>query len=100
MHVRPSESSVVCSGRRVRRAEGAASMTGWTAPAPSAHEPAEVSRLDRQRFAAQWAHELMGTSYVPMSTSEVEGRMLGYTDRLVDALLSEPFDPSDAHAVG
>lgn len=75
-------------------------MTGWTAPAPSAHEPAKVSRLDRQRFAAQWAHELMGTSYVPMSTSEVEGRMLGYTDRLVEALLSEPFDPSDAHAVG
>ncbi|QIZ39404.1 EAL domain-containing protein [Saccharopolyspora sp. ASAGF58] len=42
----------------------------------------------------------MGTSYVPMTSVEVEGRLYGYTDRLVDALLSDPFDPSAARSVG
>ncbi|WP_317630377.1 putative bifunctional diguanylate cyclase/phosphodiesterase [Saccharopolyspora rosea] len=68
---------------------------------PSAHEVAvEVTRADRRRFAAVWAQALMGTSYVPMTSAEVEGRLCGYTDRLVDALLSDPFDPSAARAVG
>ncbi|MGP4016801.1 putative bifunctional diguanylate cyclase/phosphodiesterase [Saccharopolyspora sp. 5N708] len=76
-------------------------MTGWTAPVPSAHEvTAEVNRADRRRFAAVWAQALIGTSYVPMTSAEVEGRLYGYTDRLVDALLSDPFDPSAARAVG
>ncbi|PKW13217.1 putative bifunctional diguanylate cyclase/phosphodiesterase [Saccharopolyspora spinosa] len=76
-------------------------MTGWTAPVPSAHEVvAEVNRADRRRFAAVWAQALMGTSYVPMTSAEVEGRLYGYTDRLVDALLNDPFDPSAARSVG
>lgn len=76
-------------------------MTGWTTPVPSAQEtePA-VSRTDRRRFAAVWAQALMGTSYVPMTSAEVEGRLLGYTDRLVEALLSDPFDPAPGHDVG
>jgi diguanylate cyclase (GGDEF)-like protein/PAS domain S-box-containing protein len=76
-------------------------MTGWTAPVPSAHEvAAEVNRADRRRFAAVWAQALMGTSYVPMTSAEVEGRLYGYTERLVGALLSDPFDPSAARSVG
>ncbi|GAA2815066.1 cyclic Di-GMP phosphodiesterase RmdA [Saccharopolyspora taberi] len=76
-------------------------MTGWTAPVPSAREVTSVvSRADRRRFAAAWAEALMGTSYVPMTSAEVEGRLCGYTDRLVDALLSDPFDPSPARTVG
>ncbi|MER5390721.1 EAL domain-containing protein [Saccharopolyspora sp. NPDC002686] len=76
-------------------------MTGWTAPVPSAHEvTAEVNRADRRRFAAAWAHVLMGTSYVPMTSAEIEGRLRGYTDRLVDALLSEPFATAAAREVG
>ncbi|MBQ0922592.1 putative bifunctional diguanylate cyclase/phosphodiesterase [Saccharopolyspora endophytica] len=76
-------------------------MTGWTAPVPSAHEvAAKVNRTDRRRFAAVWAQALMGTSYVPMTSAEVEGRLHGYTDRLVDALVGEPFDASPARAVG
>ncbi|MFI0465544.1 putative bifunctional diguanylate cyclase/phosphodiesterase [Saccharopolyspora sp. 5N102] len=43
---------------------------------------------------------MMGTSYVPMTSAEVEGRLYGYTDRLVDVLLGEPFDPSPARSVG
>ncbi|RRO13294.1 EAL domain-containing protein [Saccharopolyspora rhizosphaerae] len=42
----------------------------------------------------------MGTSYVPMTSAEVEGRLQGYTDRLVDALVGEPFDASPAREVG
>ncbi|MDA3644891.1 EAL domain-containing protein [Saccharopolyspora indica] len=76
-------------------------MTGWTAPVPSAHEvTAEVNRADRRRFAAAWAHVLMGTSYVPMTSAEIEGRLYGYTDRMVDALLSDPFDAAAAREVG
>lgn len=76
-------------------------MTRWTTPAPNAYEVTElVSRGDRQRFAASWAQVLIGTSYVPMTSAEVEGRLRGYTDRLVEALLSEPFDASAASEVG
>ncbi|GAA0506301.1 GGDEF domain-containing protein [Saccharopolyspora subtropica] len=42
----------------------------------------------------------MGTSYVPMTSAEIESRLRGYTDRLVDALLSDPFDPSPGRAIG
>nr|WP_246458553.1 EAL domain-containing protein [Saccharopolyspora gloriosae] len=35
-----------------------------------------------------------------MTSAEVEGRLLGYTDRLVEALLSDPFDPAPGHDVG
>ncbi|MFR9730431.1 putative bifunctional diguanylate cyclase/phosphodiesterase [Saccharopolyspora sp. MS10] len=59
-----------------------------------------MSRADRRRFAADWAQALMGTSYVPMTSAEVEGRLLGYTDRLLEALLSDPFEPGPAHDVG
>lgn len=76
-------------------------MTGWTTPVPNTREtePA-VSRTDRRRFAAVWAQTLMGTSYVPMTSAEVEGRLLGYTERLVESLLSDPFDPAAAQDVG
>ncbi|GAA4610828.1 cyclic Di-GMP phosphodiesterase RmdA [Saccharopolyspora hordei] len=42
----------------------------------------------------------MGTSYVPMTSAEIQGRLHGYTDRLVDALLSDPFDTTPAREVG
>lgn len=76
-------------------------MTGWTAPVSGAHEIAtEVSRSDRQRFAAAWAHALMGTSYVPMTSAEVEGRLRRYTDRIVTTLFTDPFDPNEGHNIG
>lgn len=76
-------------------------MTGWIAPVPSAHDTAvEVSRSDRQRFAAAWTNTLVGTSYVPMTGAEVEGRLRRYTDRIVTALFSDPFDPFGARGIG
>jgi diguanylate cyclase (GGDEF)-like protein/PAS domain S-box-containing protein len=76
-------------------------MTGWTAPVRSANDAAPVvSRADRRRFAAAWGQALTGTSYVPMTSAEVEGRMRSYTDRLVDALVGDPFDASVGRSVG
>lgn len=77
-------------------------MTGSPTPVPNTRgSPGQtVAPAERQRFAAAWARRLLGTSYVPMTGSEIEGHLRGYTDRLVDALLAEPFDPSAAHSVG
>ena len=79
-------------------------MTGSTAPVPNTRGSDEraghVSAAARQRFAAAWARELLGTSYVPMTGAEVEGYLRGYTERLVDALLSEPFDPTPVRDIG
>ncbi len=76
-------------------------MIGWTAPASDDEQTAAVvSPAVRGRFAATWAQVLIGTSYVPMTAGEVESRLWGYTNRLVDALCGEPFDPSEARAVG
>nr|WP_246330646.1 EAL domain-containing protein [Saccharopolyspora hordei] len=35
-----------------------------------------------------------------MTSAEIQGRLHGYTDRLVDALLSDPFDTTPAREVG
>jgi diguanylate cyclase (GGDEF)-like protein/PAS domain S-box-containing protein len=76
-------------------------MTGWTAPVSSAYDTTVVvDQHDRRRFAAAWAQSVMGTSYVPMTSAEIEGRLRGYTDRLVDALLGEPLDLAGPRQVG
>ena len=79
-------------------------MTGSTPPVPNTRGSAgwfgRVTPAACQRFAAAWAQALLGTSYVPMTTAEVEGYLRGYTDRLVDALLAEPFDPEPGRGVG
>ncbi|MDR7302055.1 putative bifunctional diguanylate cyclase/phosphodiesterase [Haloactinomyces albus] len=74
-------------------------MTGWIAPVSSAHEPS-ASHTDRQRFASTWAEALVGTSYVPMTSAEVEQRLRHYTDELLESLASEPFDTTAARKVG
>lgn len=76
-------------------------MTGWNAPTFRADEvTAEVSRAGERQFASIWAQVMLGTSYVPMTAAEVEGHLNGYTERLVDVLLGEPFDPSAVRSIG
>ncbi len=80
-------------------------MTRWTASSPSAENSSSaptgaVAAADRHRFALAWAQALTRTSYVPMTSDEVERRLESYTDRLVASLLSEPFDSAEARAVG
>ncbi|WP_461145751.1 putative bifunctional diguanylate cyclase/phosphodiesterase [Salinifilum aidingensis] len=59
-----------------------------------------VSRAERERFATKWAQEVLSTSYVPMTGSEVTERLQAFTDRLVDAVLADPVDTRAAQEVG
>ncbi len=75
-------------------------MTGWTAPVSRAHEETGVDDADRDRFASAWTRALAGTSYVPMTSAEIETHLTRNTDRLITALTSSPLDTSPARAVG
>jgi diguanylate cyclase (GGDEF)-like protein len=52
------------------------------------------------QFARRWAGAVIGTSFVPLSASEIQRFLSRLTERLADALLAEPFDPALARAVG
>ncbi|MHA6801589.1 putative bifunctional diguanylate cyclase/phosphodiesterase [Bounagaea algeriensis] len=76
-------------------------MPRRTAPAVHAWEVAtHVSRAERERFATKWAQQVLSTSYVPMTGSEVAERLHAFTDRLVDAVLADPVDTRAAQDVG
>ncbi|WP_261567148.1 putative bifunctional diguanylate cyclase/phosphodiesterase [Frankia gtarii] len=51
-------------------------------------------------FAQVWAGAIVGASYPATDLVDVEERLLGLTERLVDALFSEPFAEESAAAVG
>ncbi|GAA3436498.1 hypothetical protein [Kutzneria kofuensis] len=53
-----------------------------------------------REFAEGWAAAIIDTSYVPMSRREIEDFLLDLSGSLLNALLSEPFDPEPAIAVG
>ncbi|EIV93645.1 bifunctional diguanylate cyclase/phosphodiesterase [Frankia sp. QA3] len=52
------------------------------------------------RFAQVWARAIVGASYPATGLVDVEERLLGLTERLVDALFGEPFAAEPAAAVG
>ncbi|ETA01398.1 EAL domain-containing protein [Frankia sp. B2] len=52
------------------------------------------------RFAQAWAREILGASYPAIGLIDVEQRLRALSDRLVDALLAEPFTADPAAAVG
>ncbi|HEX2417192.1 MAG TPA: bifunctional diguanylate cyclase/phosphodiesterase [Micromonosporaceae bacterium] len=52
------------------------------------------------QFARRWAGAVIGTSFVPLSASEIRRFLTRLTGRLADALLAEPFDPALGRAVG
>ncbi|GGM46849.1 GGDEF domain-containing protein [Longimycelium tulufanense] len=54
----------------------------------------------RDAFALAWADAVVGTSYVSMSRTEVEEHLRGLTDRLAEALFTEPFTADAARQVG
>jgi diguanylate cyclase (GGDEF)-like protein len=51
-------------------------------------------------FAREWAKAVTGTSYVPLSQSELEGFLFGLTCRLAAALHAEPFNLGRGYQVG
>jgi diguanylate cyclase (GGDEF)-like protein/PAS domain S-box-containing protein len=74
-------------------------------PAPRATEPPASGPLDdrarqRVKLARKWAYLLAQTSYVPWPHQELEQRLAGLVDELVDILAGQPFDAQPASAVG
>jgi PAS domain S-box-containing protein/diguanylate cyclase (GGDEF)-like protein len=53
-----------------------------------------------REFAKVWTAAIIDTSYVPMSRREIEDFLLELSVSLLNALLSEPYDPSPAAKVG
>ncbi len=51
-------------------------------------------------FAHAWAKAVAGTSYLPMTQSQLEGLLCRFTERLAEALHSEPFDQRLGQQVG
>ncbi|WP_329111412.1 EAL domain-containing protein [Micromonospora sp. NBC_01699] len=51
-------------------------------------------------FARAWAKAVAGTSYLPMTQSQLEELLQRLTGDLADALQSEPFDLRTGHRVG
>jgi diguanylate cyclase (GGDEF)-like protein/PAS domain S-box-containing protein len=54
----------------------------------------------RDSFVNSWACAIIGTSYVPMSRAEIIQHLRGLTDRLMDALVAEPFSTAPADEAG
>ncbi len=57
-------------------------------------------QLHGDRFARRWAEAVTGTSFVPLSASEIRAFLARLTERLREALLAVPFDPGDGRAIG
>ena len=51
-------------------------------------------------FAQRWASALAWTSYVPMNRAERHGTLVGFAQRLADALRAEPFSEQAGYDVG
>jgi diguanylate cyclase (GGDEF)-like protein/PAS domain S-box-containing protein len=74
------------------------------AGAPDAVPPGSGPLDDRTRhrvtLARKWAYLLAQTSYLPWSHQELEQRLLGLVDELVDVTTAQPFDARRAEEVG
>jgi len=51
-------------------------------------------------FARAWVKAVAGTSYVPMTRAELEGRLLGCTLRLANALTTDQIDIREGYDIG
>lgn len=72
---------------------------GSPPPSPPAAPAAEAGR-GRFFLAREWAYVISMTAYLPLTHTEVEQHLLHLVNRLFDAVLSEPFDPTPAAGVG
>jgi len=60
----------------------------------------DSSRLYGDRFAHRWADAITGTSFVPLSASEIRAFLVQLTGRLREVLLTVPFDPVGGRLIG
>ncbi len=61
--------------------------------------PTSTGSAGLTKFARTWAGALAGTSYVPLRPAEIEQRLRGLAERLVAAVLAEPFSPNPGHEI-
>jgi PAS domain S-box-containing protein len=54
----------------------------------------------RDAIADRWHQAIVGTISSPLNPTEVRQRLVELTDRVVGLLLAEPFDHTEAHAIG
>ncbi|HEX6342044.1 putative bifunctional diguanylate cyclase/phosphodiesterase [Umezawaea sp.] len=64
----------------------------------TAQEPPPRTR--RQELAREWVEAVYSTTYVPMSSTEIELYLLDLVDVVVDALQAEPFTAAPVAVVG
>jgi PAS domain S-box-containing protein len=62
--------------------------------------PREMLARRREAIVAAWRAALASTSYVPLNADEQRQALLGLTDRLLDLLLAQTFETSQAQAIG
>ncbi len=72
----------------------AGSGRGWVAL------PSGGGRPGVDTFARVWATTIAGTSYVPLSSTELESFLRDLAGRIIDALLDDTFDPQVGYEVG
>lgn len=54
----------------------------------------------RDATADRWHQAIAGTNSAPLNPTEVRQRLVELTDRVAALLLAEPFDHTEAHAIG
>lgn len=70
------------------------------AKAPGA-SASPIRNTDAQvRLGRKWAYELTKTAYIPLPHAEIERQTVNLVERMCAALVSEPFTPDTAAAVG
>ncbi|WP_177154560.1 MULTISPECIES: putative bifunctional diguanylate cyclase/phosphodiesterase [Actinosynnema] len=70
------------------------------APSERSHNTDPALRAGAESFARTWATAVIGSSYVPMTRSEVVEHLRALTEVLVAALLATPFRPAPGHEIG
>ena len=69
-------------------------------PARAEQDAVNDTASDTHPFARVWSSAIAGTSYVPMSGTEVLALLDDLTDGLIEALLSDPFEAAAGTRAG
>lgn len=70
-------------------------------PSPGPHKRVDADHdRDRLLVARKWAYLLRNTAYIPLPYPDIEAELLDMVNSLFTILLDEPFDATEAKAVG
>ena len=63
-------------------------------------EPNPADESGSVTFARTWANAIAGSSFVPMSSQEIEAHLLGLTRVMAETVRAAPYDPSPGAGIG